>query len=159
MESIPDSVEIENMPPHIAGWCVAKIPGFVPAILKRWLRTHPHLPDQFCLIMCPVAEINAYGGVPKRIRELTDPRLSCRHFTGCSRPYYAIVLVGADAEARRNEIQALLPWSESYAVDITTQRTRLQLISAVEEIPGLHRADPARLLSALLARTELLKIM
>ena len=159
MDRIPDTVDIAGLPPHVASWCVAKVPGFVPAILKRWLRAHPDLPEQFELVMCPVAEINAYGGIPARVHELVDPRLTCRHFTGCSRPYYALLFTGADADSRRAETQALLPWSEAYAVTVGAERVDLELISATEDIAELARRDPARRLADLLEDMDLLKIM
>lgn len=159
MQHIPDIVDIIGLPPHIASWCVAQVPGFVPAILKRWLRAHPDLPDRFQLVMCPVAEVNAYGGMPARIHELTDPRLTCQHFTGCSRPYYAMIFTGDDAQARRAEIQTLLPWSEAYAVTIDDERVRLDLVDAIEDIDGLERREPARRFAELLESGELLKVM
>ena len=159
MERIPDSIDITGLPPHVASWCVAKVPGFVPAILKRWLRAHPDLPARFQLVMCPVAEINAYGGIPARVHELTDPRLTCQHFTGCSRPYYALLFAGSDADARRAEIQTLLPWSEAYAANLDEDRVHLELLDATEDIPGLERRDPARRFADLLESGELLKVM
>ncbi|HEY9199318.1 MAG TPA: hypothetical protein VIR60_08125 [Gammaproteobacteria bacterium] len=159
MQRIPDIVDITGVPPHIASWCVAKVPGFVPAILKRWLRAHPELPGQFQLVMCPVAEVNAYGGLPARIHELTDPRLTCQHFTGCSRPYYATIFTGGDAQTRCAEIQTLLPWSEAYAVTVDDERVRLELVDATEDIDGLERREPARRFTELLESGELLKVM
>lgn len=159
MERVPDTLDINGLPPHVASWCVAKVPGFVPAILQRWLRAHPDLPERFQLVMCPVAEINAYGGIPARVHELTDPRLTCRHFTGCSRPYYALLFTGADADARRAEIQRLLPWSEAYAVSVGADRVCLDLLDATEEIAELERRDPASRLTSLLESMDLLKIM
>lgn len=159
MERIPDTLDIAGLPAHIASWCVAKVPGFVPAILKRWLRAHPDLPEHFYLVMCPVAELNAYGNLSARIHELTDPRLSCRHFTGCSRPYYAMIFTGADAERRRAEIQTLLPWSEAYAVAIDAEHVHLELIDATEDIDGLELREPAPRFAELLESGELLKIM
>ena len=35
-----DSVEISEVPVHVESWTVAKIPGFVAAVLNRWEREH-----------------------------------------------------------------------------------------------------------------------
>jgi hypothetical protein len=99
MDTLSDKVDIKGLPPYVESWAVAKVAGFVPAILKRWLRSHPDLPTEFYLVMCPVAEVNTQGGLPARVHLLTDPRLTCRHFTGCSKPYYAMIFTGPDADA------------------------------------------------------------
>lgn len=54
-------------------------------------------------------------------------------FTGCHKPYLVILLLGEDAEVRREEIQKLLPWSEGYHVNFIDGMTRLQFIEAIEE--------------------------
>lgn len=159
MENLSDKVDIQGLPPYVESWAVAKVEGFVPAILKRWLRSHPDLPTEFYLVLCPVAEVNTQGGLPARVHLLTDPRLTCRHFTGCSRPYYAMIFTGQDAETRRAEIQTLLPWSESYAVDITLDPIRLTFIEASEDIDTDQRPVEARRIADLLESGELLKIM
>lgn len=159
MQHIPDTLAIAGLPPHVASWCVAKIPGFVPAILRRWLRAQTQLPESFCLVMCPVAEVNAHGGIPARVHELTDPRLTCRHFTGCSRPYYAMIFSGVDADSRRAQVQSVLPWSESYSVRIDAHCVHMDLIEAVEDIEGLPRRAAAVPLATWMEDGGLLKIL
>ncbi len=159
MDTLSDNVEIQGLPPYVESWAVAKVAGFVPAILKRWLRSHPDLPTEFYLVMCPVAEVNTLGGLPARVHLLTDPRLTCRHFTGCSRPYYAMIFTGPDADARRAEMQTLLPWSESYTVDIKKDPLQLIFIDASEDIDSDQRPVEARRVADLLESGELLKIM
>lgn len=159
MNTLPDTVAIQGLPAHVESWAVAKVAGFVPAILKRWLRSHPELPTTFYLVMCPVAEVNTHGGLPARVHLLTDPRLTCRHFTGCSKPYYAMIFTGPDADARRAEIQTLLPWSEGYSVDITPDPIQLTFIDASEDIDTDLRPVEARRIADLLESGELLKIM
>ena len=159
MDTLSDKVEIHGLPLHVESWAVAKVAGFVPAILKRWLRSHPELPTEFYLVMCPVAEVNTHGGLPARVHLLTDPRLTCRHFTGCSRPYYAMIFTGADADARRAEIQTLLPWSESYAVDIKQDLIQLTFVEASEDIDSDQEPVEARRIADLLESGELLKVM
>ena len=46
MDTLSDKVDIQGLPPYVESWAVAKVAGFVPAILKRWLRSHPDLPTQ-----------------------------------------------------------------------------------------------------------------
>ncbi len=91
------------------------------------------LPSQFVMVACPQVEINAIGGLPSRVRELTDSRVRIQHFTGCHKPYLVILLLGEDAEARREEIQKLLSWSEGYHVELMDGMTRLRFIEAIEE--------------------------
>jgi len=84
-------------------------------------------------VLCPQVEINAIGGLPDRVRELTSPRWRLQQFTGCHKPYLVLIHAGEDAERWRREVQGLLSWSEGYRVDITQDATRLQFIDAVEE--------------------------
>lgn len=159
MDRIPERLEINAIPVHVTSWAVAKVPGFVPAILRRWHRSHADLPECFELVMCPVAELNACGGIPARVHELTDPRLTCRHFTGCSRPYYAMIFTGSDADLRRAEIQSLLPWSEAYAIDIDNDTVHMTFIEATEDVELSQSVTPVRSIADLLESGELLKIM
>lgn len=133
MESISQPLEILGLPSHVECWSAATIPGFIAAVFSRWNREQGQLPPNFVLITCPLVEINAIGGLPSRVRELTNPRLRFQHFTGCHKPYTVILLVGEDAEARREEIQKLLSWSEGYRVELGDNETRLWFIDAVEE--------------------------
>jgi hypothetical protein len=61
-----------------------------------------------------------------------------QHFTGCHKPYLVIFLEGEDADARRDEIQQWLAWSEGYQVDCTDGLTRLRFIEAVEECDDIN---------------------
>ena len=155
-----DSVEIRDVPVYVESWTVAKIPGFVAAVLNRWQREHGELPARFHMAMCPQVEINAMGGLPSRVRELTDPRLTCRHFTGCHKPYLVVIFVGDDADSRRQQAQELLSWSEGYAVEKTESAVQLTFAGCTEEVD--HDEDPrpnARRLQELLESGELIRIL
>jgi hypothetical protein len=153
-------LEVVGLPPHVAAWSVARIPGFVASALERWEREHGTLPGQFSLALCPQAEVNALGGLPEGLHALTDPRLRCRHFTGCHRPYLVILFTGEQAEARRSAAQALLPWSEGYRVSVGPGRVRLEFAEASEALDlGEDREAPRRRLRELLASGELLRIL
>jgi hypothetical protein len=133
MESTAMQMEILGQPAYVRNWSVAGIPGFIPAVLDRWQRNHGRLPDRFVLVACPQVEINALGGLPERVRELTDPRLRFQHFTGCHKPYLVILMVGEDASALRKKVQKMLSWSEGYQVECQDRTTRLRFIEAIEE--------------------------
>lgn len=133
MASTYEHLEILGLPNYIGSWSVVGVPGFVIAVLNRWQRNRGSLPSQFVLVACPQVEVNANGGLPPRVRELTDSRVRIQHFTGCHKPYLVILLLGEDAEARREEIQNLLAWSEGYEVELSEGTTRLRFIDAVEE--------------------------
>ena len=126
--------EIIGLPPNVGSWSAIGIPGFVSGALGRWGREQGRLPAHFVLIACPKVEINAKGGLPSRVRELTNPRHRLQHFTGCHKPYLVIFLEGEDADARREEIQKWLSWSEGYQVDYTHEAPRLRFIKAIEEL-------------------------
>jgi len=134
MKTGPGELEIEGVPPYVASWSAAGIPGFVPAVLERWRRNHGELPARFTLVMCPKVEINAVGGLPAGVVQRTNPRLRMQHFTGCHKPYLVLFHAGEDAEAWRSEVQGLLSWSEGYAVESGNGVTRLRFVEAVEEI-------------------------
>jgi hypothetical protein len=153
-------VDVRDQPAHVAAWSVARISGFVPGILSRWEREHGRLPPELSLILCPQAEISAMGGLPAEVHELTDPRLRCRHFTGCHRPYVALLFRGEDAESRRAAAQALLPWSEGYRVTVGDGRVTLWFRGANE---ALEDAAPVqegtRSLRSLVESGELVRIL
>jgi hypothetical protein len=134
MKSTSGQLKIIGLPPYIQCWSALGLPGFAYAILDRWQRNYGTLPSKFVMIACPQVEINALGGLPDRVSELTNPRVRIQHFTGCHRPYLVILLLGEDAELRREQIQKLLPWSEGYHVDFMDGVTQLRFIDAVEEI-------------------------
>ncbi len=160
MESIAQQLKVEGVPPHVSSWSVAGIHGFVLAVLNRWQREHGELPAQFQMVMCPQVEINAMGGLPPRVHELTDPRLRCRHFTGCNRPYFVVLFTGADAEHRAREAQELLSWSERYAVTRDPHGVCLAFAGATEDLLDEEREEtPARTLQMLLASGELVSIL
>jgi hypothetical protein len=133
MESNAKQLEITGLPPYVGSWSVAGIPNFVTSVLNRWQRNYGRLPPRFLLLACPQVEVNAAGGLPRRVRELTDPRVRILHFTGCHKPYLVIILLGADAELRREEIQQQLAWSEGYAVEFAEGMTRLEFLDAIEQ--------------------------
>jgi hypothetical protein len=133
MEITMKQPEIIGLPPNVGSWSAIGIPGFVSGAIKRWERDQGRLPARFVLVACPTVEINANGGLPSRVRELTNPRHRLQHFTGCHKPYLVIFLEGDDADARRDEIQKWLSWSEGYQVEYADGSPRLRFIEAVEE--------------------------
>jgi len=133
MVSTQEHLEITGLPPHVGSWSAVGLPGFIIKVLNRWQRNYGRLPSQYVLVACPQVEINAVGGLPSRVRELTDSRVRILHFTGCHKPYLVILLLGDDAEARRGEIQKWLSWSEGYQVEFKDGMTQLRFIEAVEE--------------------------
>lgn len=136
MGPIAAQMEIEGLPPYIASWSAARIPGFIPAVLNRWWRNQGELPRRFSMVICPQVEVDENGGLPARVMELTNPRLRFLHFTGCHKPYVVLLYTGNNTEAWRAEVQQFLAWSESYQAKLMTGMTHLKFIDAVEERPG-----------------------
>ncbi len=161
MSLLPQTVKVTGVPPHVGSWSVAQIPGFVPAVLGRWQREHGELPRHFSLVMCPQVEVNARGGLPPEVTELTDPRLRCRHFTGCHRPYLVILFTGPEAEAQRTRVLPLLAWCEAYQVCIEQNTIHLHFAGATEdtEAPAPPPGQASRALKDLLASGELVRIL
>jgi hypothetical protein len=128
--------------------------------LQRWQRNYGPLPRRFCMVMCPQVEINALGGLPPEVAALTHPKLTCRHFTGCHKPYFVVLFVGEDADQRRSDIQRLLPWSEGYAVSLSEDAMRLDFVEATEgrDDDGRQTTTP-RTLQELLQTGELISIL
>ena len=137
MQATPSQLAIQGIPPYVKSWSVAVIPRFIPGVLDRWRRNHGELPRRFVMVLCPQVEINAIGGLPPRVRELTNPKYRMRHFTGCHKPYAVLIHAGENAEGWREEVQNMLSWSEGYEVEITEDMTRLAFIDAVEELDDL----------------------
>ena len=133
MAAIAEQLEIEGTPAYVESWSAARIPGFITAVLARWRRNSGGLPRHFVMVLCPEVELNARGGLPDRVRELTNPRLRFLHFTGCNKPYRVLLYSGDNAEAWRAEVQQLLAWSEAYQAELTPEVTRLKFIEAIEE--------------------------
>ncbi len=155
-----DNVEVREVPVYAESWTVARIPGFVAAVLNRWQREHGELPARFHMAMCPQVEVNAMGGLPSRVHELTDPRLTCRHFTGCHKPYLVVIFVGDDADSRRQQAQELLSWSEGYAVEKTESAVQLTFAGCTEEVERDEDPRPSsRRLQELLESGELIRIL
>ena len=127
-------LQIEDMPPYVKSWSAATIPGFIPAVLTSWPYNHGELPTRFVMVVCRLVEINAMGGLPRRVRELTNPRLRFLHFTGCSKPYLVLLYCGDDAEGWRTEVQQLLSWSEGYQAKLIAGMAHLKFIEAIEEL-------------------------
>jgi hypothetical protein len=162
VEQLPERIDVADLPPYVEIWSVAKIPNFMQAVLGRWQRARGELPSQFYVLMCPQVEVNAVGGLPARVIELTDPRLRCHHFTGCHKPYFVVFFVGEDADRRRAEVQGLLSWSESYRVDIGEDAIRLAFVDATEDADEDEERDkrpPPRTLRELLATGEIVSIL
>ena len=89
-------------------------------------------PRDLCWSRVPQVE-STHWRPPSRVRELTDSRVRIQHFTGCHKAYLVILLLGDDAEARREAIQKWLSWSEAYHVECMEGATRLRFIEAIEE--------------------------
>jgi hypothetical protein len=133
MTTVTEQVVVEGMPSHVGSWSAARIPGFIPAVLDRWRRQDGDLPARFVMVVCPQVEIDAMGGLPDRVRELTSPRLRFLHFTGCHKPFIVMLNIDGDSGAWCGKVQRLLPWSESFHVETAAGVTRLQFIEAIEE--------------------------
>jgi hypothetical protein len=160
MGPLPEQIEMNGVPPYVAAWSVAKIPGFVGAVFKRWQHERVELPHEFFLVMCPQVEINARGGLPPGVLAMTGPKLHCRHFTGCLRPYFVAIFAGEDAKERLARVQELLSWSEGYRVEITDQKIRLDFVHATEDLEEpAYTPAPQRSLQELLSTGELFKIL
>jgi hypothetical protein len=133
MPTVVKQPEIIGLPQNVGSWSAVSIPGFITGVLNRWQREQGSLPPHFVLVACPKVEINANGGLPSRVRELTSARQRLQHFTGCHKPYLVILLQGEDADMRRDQIQRWLSWSEGYQVEYTDGSPRLRFIEAIEE--------------------------
>lgn len=133
MQAIVEQLEIEGIPPYVESWSAARIPGFIPAVLDRWRHNSDRLPTRFVMVLCPQVEMSAIGGLPDRVRELTNPRTRFLHFTGCHKPYVVLLHAGVDAQTWRAEVQRLLSWSEGYQAELTAGAVRLTFIEAIEE--------------------------
>jgi hypothetical protein len=137
MQTAIDSLEIHGVPDYVSCWSAAGIRGFLPAVLERWQRNGGAPPARFALVICPLVEVLARGGLPDRVIERTTPRLRFHHFTGCHKPF--VVLLhdsGEDDEAWCREVQQELAWSESYRAEFGAGVLRLQFVEAVEECEG-----------------------
>ena len=141
MQPVAEQLEIEGIPPYVESWSAATIPGFILAVLNRWRHNSGGLPTRFVMVICPQVEMSAIGGLPDRVRELTNPRLRYLHFTGCHKPYVVLLYTGADAEAWRSEVQRLLSWSEGYQAELTAGITHLKFIEAIEERDDNHMLE------------------
>lgn len=150
---------VEGVPAHVASWSVAGIPKFIPSVLERWRREFGPLPEGFCLLACPQVEINAAGGLPDTVRELTDPVLRCRHFTGCHRPYFVVLFLGPEALDRCRQAQARLAWSESYRVRLTEAALVLDFLDATEDLDDDGPSCGGSRLKELLANGEIVNIL
>lgn len=160
MQTLPDQTDITDVPPHVQAWSAARIPGFVPAVLKRWQREHGALPKQFHLTLCPQAEVNARGGLPAQVHELTNPRLTCRHFTGCHKPYVIILHLNDDAADHQRAVLAELAWSEGYQVEVTPTRLCMQFVGCTEDLGDDPSANAGRTrLQELLENGDLIRIL
>lgn len=150
-DELPTQIEILDMPQYVESWSAARIPGFVRAVLARWRRDRgTRLPETLHMVLCPQAEINARGGLPKAVLEITDPRLRCRHFTGCHKPYFVVLFTGPQGDEQRAMAQRWLAWSEGYHVKILPDCIQLVLREAVEDEAEEATEDPVlqRVLSA-----------
>ena len=134
MSMASDPLEIHGVPAYVASWSAARIRGFVPAVLERWRRSSGDLPARFAMVICPLVEVSARGGLPARVRELTTARLRFQHFTGCHKPYVVLFQSGGDIEQWRREIQQQLAWSEGYQAETGNGVLRLRFMEATEEL-------------------------
>jgi hypothetical protein len=161
VKPLPTEVEITEVPSHVQAWSAARLPGFVPAVLNRWQREHGELPDRLHMVVCPQVEINARGGLPTEVHAITDPRLTCRQFTGCHKPYFIALFEGEKAASRSRSAQQLLAWSEAYAVEIAPSIIRLRLEGYTEDLDEDDETPeaPRRSLQDLLKSGELVRIL
>ena len=126
-------LEIADLPAYVQSWSVVNLPGFISNLLDRWQRNYGNLPDAFSLIACPQAEVNANGGLPSRVIDLTDPRARIKQFTSCHRLYLVILIMGEHVAQRREQIQQHLSWSEGYDVVVDDDALRFRFLEAIEE--------------------------
>ena len=140
MNSTTEMLEILDLPPYVRSWSVVSLPGYIAAVLGRYERNHGSLPTQFSLIACPQAEVNGLGGLPDRVRELTDSRTRIQHFTSCNKLYLVIILLGEEKASELKEIQSLLSWTEAYEATVSDQGTQLRFVNASEEIESIEYA-------------------
>ena len=159
MTPIPDRVQIEGAPAYVTAWSAAAIPGFVPAVLRRWQREYGELPRPLYITLCPQVEINAAGGLPDIAVELSDARMRCRQFTGCHKPYFVMFFTGAAAAEHQAQAGRALAWSESYYLDIGADRLRLEFQDATEALHDDDEPHRTRTVSALVASGELFDIL
>jgi hypothetical protein len=159
MTRIPERVEIEGAPTYMGAWSAAAIPGFVPAVLRRWQREFGPLPEPLFITLCPQVEINAAGGLPAAAVELSDARLRCRHFTGCHKPYFVMFFTGAEGPAHQDQAGELLAWSESYRLHVEPDRLRLEFRGATEALDDADEAPRPRTVASLLESGELLEVL
>ena len=132
--------EIRGSPPP---WSVTAVDKFVVSSLQRAQREGGALPQQFHLSMCPWGERNALGEARGRIQAVIDPRFRIVHFTGCSRPYLVVLLVGADAPRDQEVMIKCMPWSEHYAVQLDATGTiTLHFIGCTEEPEEASSDEP-----------------
>jgi hypothetical protein len=141
MKTEDQQLTIDGVPAYVSSWSAASLPGFVPAVLDRWRRNYGELPSRFAVVLCPQVEVRAMGGLPDRVRELTDARVRFLHFTGCHKPYVVLFHTGEDADSWRKEVQSQLSWSESYLAELADGVTRLRFVDAVEERDDLPGAE------------------
>ncbi|CAK0775690.1 hypothetical protein CCP4SC76_6070006 [Gammaproteobacteria bacterium] len=157
-DELPTEVKILDMPRHVESWSAARIPGFVRAVLARWCRDRGvRLPDIFYMVLCPQTEINARGGLPEAVLEITDPRLRCRHFTGCHKPYFVVLFTDPQGDEHRAMIQRWLPWSEGYQVQVLPDGIQLVLREAVEDETAETLEGPA--LQRVLSTADLVSVL
>jgi len=160
MEQLSHQLEVTGIPVHVESWSVARIPGFVLAVLNRWQREYGRLPSRFHMAMCPQVEINARGGIPPQVHGLTDPRLTCRHFTGCHKPYFVVIFSGEDSAQRCQAAQDLLSWSEGYEVEIAPESVRLRFEGYTEDAEDTGTGQrTTRTLQDLLKSGEIVKVL
>ena len=129
-----ESIEIVDIPAYIRSWSVVCIPKFVQSVLDIWQSNFGQLPPDFTLVACPQMEIKALGGLPSRVRELTNAKVRVQQFTSCNKLYMVILLLGDDADKKREEIQQYLPWSEAYEVNHKKDSIKLNFVDAVEDL-------------------------
>jgi hypothetical protein len=133
MKTVSDQVDIQGLPPYVASWSCASIPGFVAAVVKRWQRDYGDLPSQFLMVLCPKVEVDAIGGLPERVRMLTNARQRLQHFTGCHKPY-VVLFNHVEDDSWRVQVQQQLAWSEAYRAEIKHGMIRLEFIDAMEDL-------------------------
>ena len=158
---IPQSTKLVGVPGYLETWIVAKIPRFVYSVLQRWQRNQAEFPKSFYLLLCPLVEVNGLGGLPPSVKVLTDARLTCRHFTGCHRPYMVALFHGEQADPLCQQTLDQLPWSEAYQVEIEAEEIRLHFFGATEEIDNElpEPKHPKRTVQELLKNGDLFEIL
>lgn len=162
MELVLNKTDVHGIPVYVESWAAALVPNLVSTALGRWEREYEKLPESFYMLICPQVEINARGGLPADIHEYIDPKLTCRQFTGCLKPYFIALFMHQSAEDRCLKTQQLLAWSEAYKVKIKDGDVILNFVACTEELDDeidTEFSENKKIFQELISTGELMRIL